>query len=106
MDVNEILMNVQRRVEQRYLSRLGRSIYDIEHLNIVNIDHFHVRPPPKIQIVVGSMGDCAICQEDFAIGDEYITLQCNPTHPHCFHKDCIQPWLSGHDTCPTCRGKV
>lgn len=104
MDVNEVLMNVQRQVEAEWLSRLRRDIRDIEHLRYVHITPS--RPPLDIHIVDGDIGECTICQEVFACGEEYITLQCNPTHPHKFHSDCIQPWLRGHDTCPTCRGKV
>lgn len=97
-------MNVQRRVEARWLSRLRRDIRNIEHLRYVHITPS--RPPPDIHIVDRDIGECTICQEVFASGEEYVILQCNPTHPHRFHKECIQPWLRGHDTCPTCRGKV
>merc|ERR1712146_491309 len=31
---------------------------------------------------------CCICIEDFAQGDEIVTLPCN----HIFHKQCITPW--------------
>ena len=104
MDVNEVLMNVQRQVEAEWLSRLRRDIRDIEHLRYVHITPS--RPPPDIHIVDGDIRECTICQEAFTCGEEYITLPCNPTHPHKFHSDCIRPWLSGHDTCPTCRGRV
>lgn len=104
MDVNEVLMNVQRRVEAEWLRSLRRDIRDIEHLRYVHIAPS--RPPPDIHIVDGDIGECTICQEVFACGEEYVTLPCNPTHPHNFHNDCIRPWLQGHDTCPTCRGRV
>jgi len=104
MEVNEILMNIQQQVEQRWLSRLRRDVRHIEHLRYVHITPS--RPPPDIHIVDGDVGECTICQEVFRPGEEYVILPCNPTHPHSFHKECIRPWLRHHDTCPTCRGKV
>lgn len=97
-------MNVQRRVEAEWLSRLRRDIRDIEHLRYVHITPS--RPPLDIRTVDCDIGECTVCQEIFKHGEEYITLPCNPTHPHNFHGDCIRPWLRCHDTCPTCRGKV
>lgn len=42
--------------------------------------------------------DCPICMEKL----NYKThLQCG----HCFHDDCIDTWLSSHNTCPLCRQK-
>eukprot|EP01087_Luapelamoeba_hula_P004796 TRINITY_DN1475_c0_g4_i1.p1 TRINITY_DN1475_c0_g4~~TRINITY_DN1475_c0_g4_i1.p1 ORF type:complete len:273 (-),score=53.40 TRINITY_DN1475_c0_g4_i1:43-861(-) len=43
--------------------------------------------------------DCAICQDEFALGDETMQLGCK----HCFHPDCIKRWLGMSDTCPVCR---
>lgn len=97
-------MNVQRRVEAEWLRSLRRDIRDIEHLRYVHITPS--RPPLDIRIVDRDIGECTVCQEVFACGEEYVVLSCNPTHPHKFHSDCIQPWLRGHDTCPTCRGRV
>ena len=104
MDMNEVLMNVQRQVEQEWLSRLRRDIRNIEHLRYIQITP--TREPPVIHTVEGDIGECTICQEMFTYGEEYVILPCNPTHPHSFHKECIQPWLRGHDTCPTCRGRI
>ena len=56
--------------------------------------------------VEGCIGECAICQEDFQIGETFIPLPCNEVHPHKFHKECIVPWLRSNNTCPTCRGSI
>ena len=44
---------------------------------------------------------CAICLEDFTSGDEQRTLPC-PHGAH-FHRKCIDPWLTIHQTCPLCK---
>lgn len=97
-------MNVQRQVEQEYLQRLGRDIRQIEHLRYIKILPLH-RQYPTFP-VDGDIGECSICQETFKVGEHFMLLPCNDTHPHKFHKCCISPWLKNHDTCPTCRGKV
>ena len=56
--------------------------------------------------VEGPIGDCAICQEEFEVGELFVPLPCNEIHPHRFHKDCISPWLRNNNTCPTCRGTI
>ncbi|CAF2124009.1 hypothetical protein BRARA_C02255 [Brassica rapa] len=42
---------------------------------------------------------CAICREDFVIGESARRLPCD----HLYHHDCITPWLTSHNTCPLCR---
>lgn len=56
--------------------------------------------------VQGDIGHCAICQEEFKVGERMVPLPCNQTHPHCFHKACIDPWIQSHNSCPVCRGKI
>ena len=42
---------------------------------------------------------CSICKDEFELGQHAMDLPCN----HYFHKDCIYPWLSEHNSCPICR---
>uniref|UniRef100_A0A1D2ACM3 RING-type domain-containing protein n=1 Tax=Auxenochlorella protothecoides TaxID=3075 RepID=A0A1D2ACM3_AUXPR len=42
---------------------------------------------------------CSICHETYSPGDEVVELPCD----HCFHPDCVMPWLETHNTCPVCR---
>ena len=51
---------------------------------------------------------CAICQEEFKMGEKVIKLPCKD--PHYFHyetpeDECggILPWLKEHNSCPICR---
>lgn len=64
------------------------------------------RPGLCEMAVEGPIGDCAICQEEFEIGDLFVPLPCNETHLHRFHKDCILPWLRRNNTCPVCRATI
>ncbi|CAM0148122.1 unnamed protein product [Urochloa decumbens] len=42
---------------------------------------------------------CAICIEDFEVGDELSVMPC----AHGFHKGCIAKWLERSRLCPCCR---
>lgn len=42
---------------------------------------------------------CAVCLEDYAIGETVRTIPCF----HTFHTKCIDPWLSTKATCPICK---
>lgn len=46
--------------------------------------------------------DCTVCQEYFTSDVKVKQLPCN----HFFHKDCITPWLSLHNSCPICRVSI
>jgi len=43
--------------------------------------------------------NCSVCWEEFKLEEKVLKLDCN----HCFHKDCLVPWLELHGTCPVCR---
>jgi hypothetical protein len=42
---------------------------------------------------------CPVCHEEFVEKSKVAELCCS----HCFHGDCIKPWLETHNTCPVCR---
>ncbi|KAK7384845.1 hypothetical protein VNO78_30548 [Psophocarpus tetragonolobus] len=42
---------------------------------------------------------CCICQEEYVVGDEIGSLQCE----HKFHVVCIQEWLGVKNWCPICK---
>jgi len=42
---------------------------------------------------------CAVCREDFMEGEQLRQLSCC----HCYHGDCVLPWLRQSGTCPVCR---
>ncbi|NXK46790.1 RNF43 ligase, partial [Chauna torquata] len=41
---------------------------------------------------------CAICLEEFSEGQELRIISCS----HEFHRQCVDPWLQQHHTCPLC----
>uniref|UniRef100_A0A8C6V8J0 E3 ubiquitin-protein ligase RNF43 n=1 Tax=Naja naja TaxID=35670 RepID=A0A8C6V8J0_NAJNA len=41
---------------------------------------------------------CAICLEEFCEGQELRIITCS----HEFHRQCVDPWLQQHQTCPLC----
>ncbi|XP_033833762.1 E3 ubiquitin-protein ligase RNF43 [Periophthalmus magnuspinnatus] len=45
---------------------------------------------------------CAICLEDFQDGQNLRIISC----AHEFHKDCVDPWLLQHRTCPLCMHNI
>ncbi|XP_031569069.1 E3 ubiquitin-protein ligase Iruka-like [Actinia tenebrosa] len=48
---------------------------------------------------VDAKTECAVCQEQFHLSEGVKGLPCR----HLYHKDCIEPWLKLHDSCPICR---
>mmetsp|Transcript_29480 Transcript_29480/g.76203 ORF Transcript_29480/g.76203 Transcript_29480/m.76203 type:complete len:373 (+) Transcript_29480:340-1458(+) len=45
---------------------------------------------------------CSVCHCSFFSGETVTELHCR----HCFHGDCILPWLDSHNTCPVCRAEL
>lgn len=59
---------------------------------------------PKKQVdqeMLGSEGkaECSICMDPVPLGTEVTELPCK----HWFHYNCIEMWLTQHNTCPHCR---
>lgn len=49
-----------------------------------------------------NQGQCSICLDEFLQGQTLIKLPCG----HMYHPECLTPWLTNHDNCPYCRGKI
>ena len=47
--------------------------------------------------------ECLVCQEDFELGDDLLTLRCE----HTFHGKCVKKWLQEYSNkCPVCKESV
>ncbi|KAL4941253.1 hypothetical protein BDV06DRAFT_194830 [Aspergillus oleicola] len=65
-------------------------------------DAIHAIPKkPATTEMLGTEGssECSICMDVVKIGDEVSVLPCT----HWFHPQCIEAWLTQHNTCPHCR---
>lgn len=47
----------------------------------------------------GIENTCAVCKEEFVIGNKCMSMPCN----HSFHDECLMPWLKERNSCPICR---
>ena len=47
----------------------------------------------------GFENSCGVCKDEFAIGEECLSMPCN----HYFHGNCLLPWLKERNSCPICR---
>lgn len=59
-------------------------------------------PKKKVdQEMLGNEGkaECSICMDPVELGAEVTVLPCK----HWFHYNCIEMWLTQHNTCPHCR---
>ncbi|XP_026105196.1 RING finger protein 150-like [Carassius auratus] len=46
--------------------------------------------------------NCAVCIKDYKPNDVVRILPCR----HVFHKNCVDPWLQDHRTCPMCKMNI
>ncbi|ONK69404.1 uncharacterized protein A4U43_C05F22500 [Asparagus officinalis] len=67
--------------------------------------------PPAAKLVVESLpsvfltkdhveiNGCAVCKDEISAEEKAKMLPCS----HCYHEECILPWLKMRNTCPLCR---
>jgi len=57
---------------------------------------------PDPAVAVEDRDVCCICLDNFETDDNVRKLPCK----HVLHKDCIDPWLETHVTCPLCKDDI
>jgi hypothetical protein len=50
----------------------------------------------------GNEGECSVCLDRLDAGQRTLRLGCK----HCFHEQCLTPWLEQRSSCPVCRQGV
>ncbi|KAF7585241.1 hypothetical protein BBP40_011600 [Aspergillus hancockii] len=101
------------------MGRNGDTVYSQEELDrviaqLVDQNARGTAPPPAAPNAIESLpkkeidkemlghegkAECSICMDSVEIGTEVTVLPCK----HWFHYNCIEMWLSQHNTCPHCR---
>jgi hypothetical protein len=67
---------------------------------MINRLPLHSMTQSEIESKAGSnSAQCSICMETFNEGDVVRVVMCM----HSFHRDCLDPWLRLHPTCPICK---
>ena len=62
-----------------------------------SVNHLETVAISRAMEVKGEL--CTICQEKYSRNEQVNKLPCG----HLFHKECLEPWLQTHSTCPVCR---
>ena len=98
---DDIRRNLRRRLTLLEPGTAQNPIHVADHTQPVN--PFHV-----VHLVAeGTMDDdCSICQEPITKGQDFARLHCSNIVNHCYHKECILPWLKNNNTCPVCRADL
>lgn len=68
-------------------------------INEERLESFPITAITKEDTLPDEHRTCPICLEGYHVGQERRSLPCL----HGFHKECIDQWLSTHDTCPICK---
>eukprot|EP00884_Botryococcus_braunii_P022955 jgi/Botrbrau1/9343/Bobra.354_2s0002.1 len=104
----------ERPTEQGFLDRLPRTVVKLpgkEGAVHTQPDNDAPLQPAEGEVANGGQAvsqhavvgePCTICHDVYDCGHEVVELPCN----HCFHEDCIMPWLTSHHTCPVCRHEL
>ena len=88
-----------------------RRYHHDEQSNLLNFMLVMPVIPPAIpvsppSIIVGDFkikGQCSICIDECKQSQRVLKpSECD----HCFHENCLTPWISDHSTCPNCRREI
>ncbi len=85
-----------------------RRYHHDEQTNLLNFMRvIPLRNPVSLPLIIDGdfeiKGECSVC-----------LLECEQSQrvlkpsgcDHCFHENCLTPWIQNHPTCPNCRGNI
>ena len=89
------------------LQHLGEQIGDVAQDRWIQIAQQKIDALPVVKFQSACVekdcndcdNKCLVCISEYEDGESLRQLPCN----HCFHKDCVDEWLSKKDVCPYCR---
>ncbi|KAK6940208.1 Zinc finger, RING-type [Dillenia turbinata] len=82
--------------------RSHRAARGIDDEVIATFPTFVYSSVKQLKIGRGAL-ECAVCLNEF---EDNETLRLIPKCDHVFHPNCIDAWLSSHETCPVCRADL
>ncbi|KAI3953643.1 hypothetical protein MKW98_017467 [Papaver atlanticum] len=109
--------NLDRNVELEHEGGHDGYIYPTEYETlfgqVAEHDSFIRGNPPAARTVIENLTSvvvtqedvenksaiCAVCKDEMGMEEQVKKLPCS----HCYHGDCILPWLGMRNTCPVCR---
>jgi hypothetical protein len=86
------------------IARILRRYHHDEQSNLLNFMRViplrnPVSSPSMIDCDFEIKGQCSICHDDCEQSQRVLKpSECD----HCFHADCMTPWIQDHPTCPNC----
>jgi len=66
---------------------------------ITNLPVIEATESSLSELKKNNINECSVCKEEFELKQKVMKIPCN----HCFHNDCILPWLKERNSCPVCR---
>lgn len=67
-----------------------------------SIQNLPKKPVDREMLGNDGKAECSICMDPVELGTEVTVLPCK----HWFHYNCIEMWLTQHNTCPHCRRSI
>lgn len=70
--------------------------------NAASSEDIDALPTHRLEGNIGEQTRCSVCLEDFANGDQLMTLPCL----HLYHQCCVERWLHADNSCPLCKTPI
>eukprot|EP01135_Chromosphaera_perkinsii_P002251 Nk52_evm37s221 gene=Nk52_evmTU37s221 len=99
-DLSSFLESIQQHMSNVDMDSIVEQFTDVNSGHPTSEQFIKSLPVVEItQVIVDKKLSCSICLEPFQPKEDVRRLPCK----HCFHQECVIPWLSKNCTCPSCR---